>query len=143
MTPDRGGMIAKIHVAKNQLGLSDDDYRAVLGSVTAGRKDSAAQLTLFELEAVLKRFKQLGWEPRRSKKAATAKAPDRRQAQRPEARKVRALWLSLHEAGKVDDPSEKALSAYVKRMTGCEDLHWVEPDKFPRLIESLKKWLAR
>ena len=142
MTPDRGGMIAKIHVAKDQLGLSDDDYRAVLGSVTAGRKDSAAQLNLFELEAVLKRLKQLGWEPRRAK-PATAKRPDRRQAQRPEARKVRALWLSLHEAGKVDDPSERALNSYVKRMTGSDDLHWVEPDKFPRLIESLKKWLAR
>lgn len=44
------------------------------------------------------------------------KAGDRSQTINPDASKVRALWLFLHALGVVNDPSERALAAYVKRI---------------------------
>jgi phage gp16-like protein len=57
--------------------------------------------------------------------------------------KIRALWLDLHAAGYVDDPSEKALNAYVMRSSGIADLHWITGGQATKVIEELKKWRRR
>lgn len=47
----------------------------------------------------------------------------------------------LHELGAVQNPSEAALSAYVKRIDKVDDLEWMrDPEK---VIETLKKWAQR
>ncbi|MBL8499574.1 MAG: regulatory protein GemA [Nitrosomonas sp.] len=75
----RKNQLAKIHMAKAQLGLDDDTYRALLMDVTG--KDSSAKLTAKQRAAVLERFESKGWK-RKSKKhrgepvsVATEKAP--------------------------------------------------------------------
>ncbi len=56
---------------------------------------------------------------------------------------IRGLWIELHEAGKVRDPSEKALGAYVFRMIRNSALQWCSTADKTVIIEALKKWLAR
>lgn len=51
--------LAKIHVAKAQLKLDDDTYRALLERLTG--KTSAADLTARERVMVLNEFYRLGW----------------------------------------------------------------------------------
>lgn len=51
----------KIHIAKAQLGLSDDEYQAILLSVTG--KASSKEMSGAELDAVLREMKRLGWQP--------------------------------------------------------------------------------
>ncbi len=64
-------------------------------------------------------------------------------AQYPEARKIRALWLFLHQLGAVKDPSEAALATYVKRVTKVDALQWTDGHQTEVLIETLKKWAMR
>jgi phage gp16-like protein len=56
---------------------------------------------------------------------------------------VRGLWLELHQAGVVKDPSERALNRWVKRMTGVDALRWLTPAQMNSVIEALKKWNDR
>ena len=67
--------LAKIHVAKQQMKLDEDTYRALLARITG--KDSAADLTAPERNAVLNEFYRLGWS------AKSHRIPDRKAAARP------------------------------------------------------------
>ena len=53
-------LIAKIHIAKKQLGLDDDTYRQALATATSG-KTSCANMNENELQAVLDAFKSKGF----------------------------------------------------------------------------------
>ncbi|HOK59218.1 MAG TPA: hypothetical protein PL047_09445, partial [Methanothrix sp.] len=56
----RRGLLAKIHIAKKDLGLSQDEYELIL---TGFKVASAAELTIPQLERLVKYLKKLGWRP--------------------------------------------------------------------------------
>ncbi len=56
----RRGLLAKVHIAKKDLRLSDDQYGAILGRFKVA---SAGDLPVRELEKLVKFFKSLGWKP--------------------------------------------------------------------------------
>ena len=138
----RQRLIRLIHVGKRELGLDDDVYRALLmGSV---QKDSTSAMSVPELERVLERMKRSGFKVRvKSARPPAQSRPGRPLAQYPEARKVRALWLFLHQLGAVKNPSEEALAAYVKRIAKVDALQWTNGNQTEALIETLKKWAMR
>jgi phage gp16-like protein len=130
----RRGMLAKVHIAKAQLRLSDDDYAAVV--LTETGRTSARDCTDRELHDLLKAFERRGF-------TAKAKRPGPKPADHPVARKARALWISLHHLGAVADPSEKALEAFARRQLKCDRLQWADQALAYRLIEALKAMGAR
>lgn len=127
--------LALIHMAKATLGLSRDDYEHVLRTVTG--KASAADLNASERDKLLKHFKAKGFQVKPTEKSKQA----RTLAQDAQSRKVRAMWLMLHALGQVRDPSETALTAYVKRMIKVDALQWAKSQY--AVIESLKSWSMR
>ncbi len=138
----RQRLIRLIHVGKRELGLDAEIYRALLmGSV---QKDSTSAMSVPELERVLERMKRSGFKVRvKSARPPAQSRPGRPLAQYPEARKVRALWLFLHQLGAVKNPSEEALAAYVKRIAKVDALQWTNGNQTEALIETLKKWAMR
>ncbi len=58
-------MMAKIHIAKKELGLDDDTYRDVLWRVTGKR--SCKNMLIGELEAVVKDMEASGFKPKAAK----------------------------------------------------------------------------
>ncbi|OPY15630.1 MAG: hypothetical protein A4E66_00034 [Syntrophus sp. PtaB.Bin001] len=55
--------IQLMHIARTQLGLSEDDYRLILGAQTKGKKNSSKELTYFEADSVINYFvKTLGFK---------------------------------------------------------------------------------
>lgn len=141
--PVRAGLVGKVHVARQQLGLDDDSYRDLLERVTGKR--SAAALSISDLEAVVAEFRALGWKPARR---GPVRAGTRPLATTATAGKLRALWLDGWHLGVVQDPSEAALSAWVKRVTGgrrrgIDALQWLTEDDAAKAIEGLKAWLTR
>lgn len=131
---ERIRLIRLVHVAKRELQMDDDAYRSILAAKF--QKESAADLGLLELEALVKHMKICGFKVKRSPKT-------RRLATDLQSSKIRALWLLLHKAGVVRDSSEKALASFVKRMTKVEALQWLNSEQASRVIEELKKWLKR
>lgn len=135
--PRRRAMTAKIHIAKKQLGLDEDDYRQIL--LDESGRTSSGDCTEAELERVLKRFEALGFKPLPKAGATGASRP----AQHPVARKARALWISLYHLGAVESPSEKALESFAKRQLKCERLVWANQSQGYKLIEALKAMALR
>lgn len=131
----RKSALAKVHIAKKQLALSDEDYRAILREVC--EVESSKGLSLGGLEQLLEHFKRVGF------KAQPKADRPRKLADDAQSRKLRALWLDLADKGIVHNASEAALLAYVKRMTGSERLEWITSAQASRLIESLKQWNER
>lgn len=138
-------LLAKVHIAKKDLRLSDEHYRDVLERITGQR--SAAGLSDAQLIAVLKHFEGEGFKPKviTGAKDATRSAPKsgRRRADHPVARKARALWISLHQLGVVENGSEAALEAFAKRQLGVDALQWADQSQAEPLIKGLKAMAER
>jgi phage gp16-like protein len=137
------GLIRKVHVAKRQLALADEDYRAILLRATG--KASSSSCTIAELERVLREFARLGW---RARKTPPARAGKRPMADSEVALKLRALWISGYELGVVADPREESLVAFCKRVSGgrkngVDALQWLTERDARKCIEGLKSWIAR
>jgi phage gp16-like protein len=120
-----------VHIAKVQLGLDDDAYRALLQRVTGKR--SARSLSEGELGRVIDEMRSKGFTPKRS----TARSDKRH------VRLIFALWNELRAAGKLREPERSALRSFVRRMTGVEDPEWLSPKQANVVIEALKAWLRR
>lgn len=140
-SPRRRAMTAKIHVAKKQLQLAEDDYRQILIDETG--RTSSADCTERELEMVLKRLEALGFKPLPKAGAQAGQSASGRPAQHPVARKARALWISLYHLGAVESPNEKALESFARRQLKCERLVWADQRQGYKLIEALKAMAAR
>ena len=138
---NKARLIRLIHVARRDLAMADDTYRAILKDLTghASSKDCNG----WQLEKVVDHMKRAGFKVRAPSKSAAATG--RSLAHGGRYSKVRAVWLQLHAWGGIDNPSEAALAAYVKRQAGVDDMRWAD---LPRghgikILEGLKKWAAR
>ena len=143
--PDSGrrALLAKVHLAQKDLGLKDDVYRDVLEELTGHR--SAADCTVAELENLVAHFRAKGFVPKSvvggRKDSAVQRRP--RPADHPVAKKARALWISLHQLGVIENASEQALEAFAKRQLGVERMQWMDQDQSSKLIDALKDWAKR
>lgn len=141
--PARSNELAKIHIAKGQLGLDDDTYRAMLWSVARVR--SAKDLDAGGREAVLKHLRAVGWKDK-----APSPGANRYQPGTPPAL-IRWLWTQLAEAGLVRENSDRALRRYIAQHAAVRpdpSVTEIAPQHLDRqgcnqVIEQLKRWLAR
>jgi phage gp16-like protein len=130
----RASDLAKIHIAKTQLALSDDDYRDLLARLTGHR--SAADLNAAQRTKVLDHFRAVGWQD-------TGRQAKLGLANTPQMRKIAVLWHDLHAAGLVRSPTAKALHHWIKRQTTGADAINLDERSASACIEALKAWLSR
>lgn len=122
--PMRKAALAKIHVAKKQLDLDESEYRDLLEEVAGVR--SAKDLDEVGLSKVLKALQSLGFKA----SSTTKLSPKTRSKPNPDRLdKIRAMWIELGRLGVVRNPSEDALTAFVRRLTGIDRLEWLMEDK--------------
>ena len=122
----RRNELAQIHIAVKDLAMADDTYRDLLWTI--GRVRSSKDLDWTGRKKLIDHFKACGWKPKPARKAGTT----RKLCDWAQATKIRALWLELHHLGAVENPSEEALLAFVKRMTKAEALQWLTPSEASR-----------
>ncbi|QXN68022.1 GemA protein [Microcystis phage Mwe-Yong1] len=123
-----------IHVARKQLGLDEETYRATLAEVTG--KASSADMTEAERQKVLEHFRQKGF-----KGASTGR---RKPLEGRFAGKLQALWIAGWNLGLIRDRDDRALVAFVKRQTGIEAVRFLRHGADAmKAIEALKGWLER
>lgn len=123
----RRGLIARVHVARKELALAEESYRAILLRVAG--QDSAAAIDDGGLRRVIAEFERLGLKPHR------------RASGKEHVRKVWALWGSMRAL--VTDPSREALRSFVRRQTGVADPEWLDGAQANKVIEGLKAWRKR
>ena len=99
-TPIRKGLYAKINIGRNELRWDDDDYRQVIADRFDGAT-SLTQLNVSELENLLEHMKGCGFKVKRKQgpRRGPPAAGTRPLASEPDAKKIRALWLSLYHLG--------------------------------------------
>ena len=126
MTTNTGGLIKAIQTGRRRLGMDEETYRALLADVSGG-KTSSKELNAYQLKEVLRRMREAGF----------GSVTDG-----PQMRKIKQLWLEMHKEGIVRNKSDRAVSAYIQRITkkspeACrvKDLQLV--------IETLKQWIER
>lgn len=130
--------LAKIHIAKSQLGLDDDTYRAMLTRITG--KSSSKAMSEGERNLVLVEMERQGFKP-------ASKAPGKggkSALSGTYAKKLQALWISAWNLGLVFDKRDAALLAFVERQTGIQRTEFLRAAGDGRkVVEALKAWIAR
>lgn len=126
--------LAAIHVAKKQLGLDDDTYRAMLARLTG--KQSTKLMSENERLKVIETLRKHGFKK--------ASKPCQKRLEGKFAKKLQALWIAAWNLGIVKNRTDEALMSFIKRQTGIDHARFLHyGDDAGKVIEALKRWLAR
>lgn len=128
---------AKIHVARKELALSEENYRSILTRITG--QDTSSGLDDRQVDNVLAEFRRLGWRPKKPFKPSS----------KPFVRLVYALWKEAAQVGAVSSSSKTALRAFVERQTrrggerGIDDPEFLRSADARLVSEALKAMIKR
>ena len=129
----RTNQLARIHILRKDCELGEDDYRALILSLTNGRTTSTASCDHTERERIIEHFTKL--------KRALGK-----DTALPQWKKLRALWAALYAKSLVSANTEGAMNTWAQRQLGegaKASARWCNNAELERLIEAAKAWLAR
>lgn len=118
----RNGLLAIVHIAKQQLGVDDATYREML--LNWGVKSSAA-LSILELENLVDYFTSLGFQKR----------PGSKDFESGRRRMTEALHERIREEAAKLENGEARLTGLVKKIANVDDL------RFCRNVGKLKQIL--
>lgn len=122
--------LAAIHVARKQLGLDEDTYRAMALRVTG--KSSAGDMSEGERGRLLEELRQHGFKGAKKR------------LQGPFAAKLQALWIAAWNLGVVGNNSDEALLAFVKRQTNIDHTRFLlDGEDAAKAVDALKAWMTR
>lgn len=145
---------AAIHVLKGLLKLQEDDYRALLVNLVG--KSSCKDMTTAEQVVVRTHMDKLAQRMGVQKpgRAAKPKSAGALREERPQVRKLKAMWWALAEVGAVDRPESpaaclQAVEAWAKRQASSgkigpfDALRFADSMQLNKLIEEMKAWGER
>lgn len=119
--------LAKIHIAKSQLGMDDDTYRLVLR--THGGVDSAKELSLVGAAKVLAHMERCGFKVKTGGKDI---------GKRPKPAKGRAALVRKVEAQLADAGRPWSyVDGMAKRMFKVDKFDWLDAEQIGKIIAAL------
>jgi len=125
--------LALIHVARQQVGMVEEDYRALLRAV--GGVESAKNLSAAGFLAIMNRFAQLGFV---STHARAGFGQRTGMATPEQVAHIRDMWRQWR--GQDDDA---ALNRWLENKYGVSALRFADVVKAQKAIEGLKAMLSR
>jgi len=141
----RHQLLAKLHIAFKQIGIDEDTHRAMLERITGGRSDSAADMTIAELEAAVEELTRKGFRP--APPAARQGDWVKINPNSPDAKHKRKLLAQAYEMERIGavkaDSTSRWLRKFIKRQTGRDALQWLDATDCNKVIEGLKFWRQR
>lgn len=124
MNTNTNGLIKAIQTGRRKLGLTDEEYRALLEGVSGKR--STKELNAYQLKETLRRMREAGFHS----------------ATDPQLRKIKSLWFSMYDEGVVRSKTDQSIAAYIRRITRKATNECTVKD-LQRVIETLKQWIDR
>lgn len=123
--------IAQIHIAKKQLGLDDDTYRATLDAAVG--KSSCSDMDIGELYKVIAHLKKCGFKTRKPS-----------HGKRPNPTKSRTALMGKIEALLADRGLHwNYAHGMAKRMFSVEKVDWLDADQLWRVVAALEMHAKR
>ncbi|ASJ24134.1 gp16 family protein [Laribacter hongkongensis] len=114
--------LAKIHIAKKDLGMDDDTYRAMLTAVAG--VSSSRDLDDKAAAKVLRHLRRCGWKPAFG--------------QRPHAARSREALLGKVEALLADGGKHwNYAHGMARKMFGIDQVHWLDDEQLHKLVAAL------
>ena len=145
----RRTLLAKVHLAKKELCLTDTDYRVCL--LTIFKVESAKDLSDVQLDRLLRHFEDCGWLPKdkngrpvsyRNGRRAPNYTPTVDAERQPSIGKIKAL---LTQIGKMEGryvPWEYA-NSILRKQCQVQYLNWASLDQLGHVIAALTKRVAQ
>lgn len=119
----RRGLLAKIHVAKNQMQLNDGEYDMILRSLGVA---SAGDMTIDQLEKMIKLLKHYGWKEIHVHRGAASEE------------QLIALRGRCVQAARELQNGDKRLAGLAEKICGTTQLVWCkDARKLERLLAVL------
>ncbi len=125
----KNSAMIKIHIAKKQLNLADEDYRAIL--IAKGSVSSSKDLDHAGRERVLAYFQTLGFKP---KAAANPKRPTRPTPAPEKLKLVRRIRAQLISLDRLPDTYADGIA---KQMFGVDFYEWATPEQLHKISAAL------
>jgi hypothetical protein len=129
----RKRLITLIHIGRARVGLSDEDYRALLEGISG--ETSSVRMSIPQLEDTLKALKSLGFSV---KKKLPVKEEDRGRATEKQLGYIKGLWELCARA-----KTEAALAVFVDRVAHVPALRFLTVYSARAVILALRDMAAK
>ena len=147
-SPERRGLLAKVHIAYPQLHLTDEDYWRILerefGDITrkglskeelAKGKRTAKYLSNFQLQYLVEYFVQHGWTPQGAERRAHSG-----QQTTDNGQQCKALRDRCRDLARQIENGDRRLRGLSKKILGVDCLTWCrDPGRLKRVLAALEK----
>jgi hypothetical protein len=128
----RKKLIQLIHIGKAKTALPDEAYRAFLAGICG--KESAADMSVRELEAALRGMRKLGFTP-----AVRRVRPNEQGAASPaQLEYIKGMW---HKCAR--NKSDEALTAFVDRIAHVKSLRFLTVPAAQKVILALRDMMIK
>ena len=127
-----------VRAACNERGLDEDDRKALVLEVTG--KASLGDCEPDEVRAVARAVLARGMPAHKRYRANNLSDHPAVAARQ---KKILALWLVLYDLAIMDDNSDAALNAFVRRHSRVDSLRWLNVRQADRMIDRLKAMIEQ
>jgi hypothetical protein len=128
----RKKFIQLIHVGKGKMGMDEVAYRAFLAGVCG--RDSAAKMTIRQLEQALKAMRNNGFEQPPNR----VKPFEKGRATLDQLEYIKGMWAVCAR-----NKSDEALAVFVKRISGIDALRFLNVELAQKVILALRDMMAK
>jgi len=130
-------LLAKIHIAKKELGIEDSIYRDIL--YRKFRVGSSKSLSDSQALVLIHHFKDLGWQPKIKPKKYDDQKGDIYSATPAQKRMIEAMWHDIYRG----NSETKHLRHFLWNHFKVTDIRFLERKTAHDVIEALKQMRAR
>jgi len=132
---------AKIHIAKSQLKLSDQQYRDTLSGFInhSGQPcHSCLELNFDQAETLLRLFRKLGWQETRKGSKLKYEEYVNRDPNFATPKQMRRIDAAWNTSPNVREKTEAAMNKFIRRIVGVDHISFVSANDVHKIVTAIQ-----
>lgn len=141
INPVSNAQKAKIHIAKSQLNLSDQQYRDILSGFNnqSGLPcNSCLELNFDQAETLLRLFRKLGWQEKRKGVKLKYEEYSNRDAKFATPKQMRSIDAVWNTTDNVREKTDESMNKFIKRIAGVDHISFLLAKDVHKVIRAVK-----